>query len=126
MPARWFTPASARAALEELRSAAEAMTRLSRELEALRPRTIRSDQPVGSRYFELAGRLARIEQRIGERGVRVGDPCAGILDFPARRDGHVVFLCWRVGEEALAFWHEPGNGIASRRVVDEDGPWESG
>jgi hypothetical protein len=35
-----------------------------------------------------------------------------------------VWLCWKVGESSLGFWHEQEAGFAGRRPVDEDGPWE--
>ena len=42
----------------------------------------------------------------------------GLLDFPARLDGREVELCWHVGEEAVAFWHEIGEGYAGRKPID--------
>ena len=36
----------------------------------------------------------------------------GLIDFPAERDGHPVYLCWRLGEEQITFWHEMDTGFA--------------
>jgi hypothetical protein len=39
------------------------------------------------------------------------------VDFPAERDGERVFLCWKLGEETVAFFHGEHGGYANRR------PW---
>ena len=41
----------------------------------------------------------------------------GLIDFPAERDGHPVYLCWRLGEEQITFWHEMDTGFASRQPL---------
>ena len=69
--------------------------------------------------------LGGVGQQVGEYlrqtlGVTVKDSDLGLLDFPARRDGEDVELCWHVGEEAVAFWHRIGEGYAGRKPVD----WE--
>jgi hypothetical protein len=121
---RWFTPDTARLALDDLRPAAETLCRLYRELECVRPARILSDQPVDRVYFDLVSRLHATLHRIRRRGVSVHDLRRGRLGFPARRAGRQVVLCWQVGEATLGFWHEPEAGPDGRRPVDEDGPWE--
>ena len=120
----WFTPRTAREALGSLKTVAESMCRLYRELERNRPARILPEQPVDATYFSLVSRLhARLGQ-IRRLGVQVKDVRCGLLDFPARRDGRRVLLCWKVGEGSLGFWHEMDSGFAGRKPVDEDGPWE--
>jgi hypothetical protein len=43
---------------------------------------------------------------------------AGLLDFPAVREGEDVLLCWHVGEPAVAYWHGLEEGFAGRKPVD--------
>lgn len=124
MPERLFTPQSARRELDQVRPAAETMCRLFQALEQKRPARIVSDQKVDSAYFALLLRLHGVLEQIARRGVQVKDVQRGLLDFPARRDGRTVLLCWRVGEAGLAFWHEIEAGFAGRQPVDDDGPWE--
>jgi len=121
-----FTPSSARRALTEIRPVAERMCRLFRSLEQRKPRRIASDNRVDPVYFRLLVDLCRSFDRIGRSGVQVKDPREGLLDFPAKRDGRDVLLCWKVGEPTLDFWHEAEEGLAGRRRVDEEGPWEEG
>ena len=51
-------------------------------------------------------------------GVRVQDFEAGLLDFPCAVDGRTVLLCWRLGERAIAHWHDEGDGVEGRRPVE--------
>jgi hypothetical protein len=121
---RWFTPHTARLALDAVRPAAETLCRLYRELECARPARILPDQRVDPAYFALVRRLYATLGEIRRRGVRVQDLKRGRLGFPARRAGRQVVLCWQVGEATLGYWHEPEDGVDGRRIVDEDGPWE--
>jgi len=123
---RWFTPDTARLALEILRPAAETLCRLYRTLECKRPGRIRSDQPVDPVYFEVLARFHATLAAIRRRGVRVEDLRHGRLGFPARRAGRRVVLCWQVGEATVGFWHDLDTGHDRRRPVDDDGPWEAG
>jgi hypothetical protein len=42
------------------------------------------------------------------------------VDFPARRKGEQVFLCWRLGEEEIRYWHGLQEGFAGRKPLQED------
>lgn len=121
----WFTPASARRALGRVRPAAERMCRIYRRLEREAPGTVRTDSPVDPIYFTLILELEASMNEIDRSGAVVVDPRRGVVDFPSRRDGRLVMLCWEVGESRLRFWHEPGDGAARRRPVDDDGPWDA-
>ena len=121
---RVFTPGTARETLQAVRPSAEAMTRTWRSMEVLRPGRVFADQPVDREYFRLARALVNAMESLQEAGVVVKDARSGLLDFPARRAGRLVMLCWKVGEPGLAFWHEAEAGFAGRQRVDEDGPWE--
>ena len=61
--------------------------------------------------------LAEAIARIHERGVLVKDLDAGLVDFPTIRDGEEVLLCWRLGEDAIRFWHGVDEGFAGRKPV---------
>ena len=42
----------------------------------------------------------------------------GLVDFYALRDDRLVFLCWKLGEEHIGYWHEVDAGYAGRQPVD--------
>ena len=71
-----------------------------------------------------AGALAGAERDLGaavirleEMGVRLKDPRVGLVDFLWEREGEVVELCWKLGEERVAHWHRIGEGFAGRKPV---------
>ena len=45
------------------------------------------------------------------------DPRQGLVDFPSIRDGTEVYLCWRLDEERVGWWHAPEAGFAGRRPL---------
>jgi len=51
------------------------------------------------------------------QGVLIKDLDQGLIDFPAERDGRVVMLCWRLGEESISYWHEYDGGFPGRRPL---------
>ncbi|MFQ5491799.1 MAG: DUF2203 domain-containing protein, partial [Phycisphaerae bacterium] len=67
---------------------------------------------VVDRLNELLAELAQI-------GAMVKDFEAGLVDFPGRRNGKDVLLCWKLGEEKLTHWHDLTAGFTGRRPLDE-------
>ena len=55
--------------------------------------------------------------RITALGCELKDLAHGLIDFPSSRDGRRVYLCWRLGEEHVAFWHELESGFAGRQPL---------
>jgi hypothetical protein len=72
----------------------------------------------GGREYWHAQQSVRAEiERLAEEDILLRDPEAGLVDFPGERDGRRVWLCWRLGEERVAHWHELDAGFAGRRPL---------
>ncbi len=54
---------------------------------------------------------------LDERGIVLRDIPTGLLDFPALVSGRQAWLCWRLGEERVGFWHDTNEGFAGRRPL---------
>ncbi len=54
---------------------------------------------------------------IEETGCLLKDIDLGLVDFPSIRDGREVYLCWRLGEDRVRFWHELDTGFAGRKPL---------
>ena len=67
--------------------------------------------------LEHAG-VARCVNGIHELGGVVKDPDSGLVDFPARVEGVEAFLCWRLGEHEIAYWHGIDEGFSGRKPLD--------
>jgi len=63
-------------------------------------------------------RLDAIIHQILDTGVQIKDINLGLLDFSAVRNGREVYLCWKYGENDIAFWHEVDAGFAGRQSID--------
>jgi hypothetical protein len=131
---RHFTPDEANAALDRVRPSVERLVERRRrvvaaatELEALRARVagngVRSD-PARVAALEHAAHAAATElaasvQELSELGVQVKDLDTGLVDFPAvhPESGETVLLCWRLGEDAVAWWHRVEDGFAGRKPL---------
>jgi hypothetical protein len=65
-------------------------------------------------------RLKAILEEIQETGCLVKDLDIGLLDFPTLYRGEEVYLCWRLGETAIEFWHPVHEGFGGRRPIDQE------
>ena len=61
--------------------------------------------------------IVRCATALQELGLLVKDLDEGLVDFPALRGDEEVLLCWRLGEEEVAFWHTLGDGFAGRKPL---------
>ncbi len=64
-----------------------------------------------------AGRITELVEAVSQTGAEVKDIDAGLVDFPSIRSGRTVYLCWRLGEEKIRFWHDLSSGAAGRRPL---------
>ena len=68
-------------------------------------------------YVSELLRLNRLLRQIVAQGVVIKDLDRGLVDFPHLRDDKVVFLCWELGEEQVAYWHDIESGYAGRQPI---------
>jgi len=54
---------------------------------------------------------------LDERDLVLRDIPSGLLDFPALVSGQEAWLCWRLGEPSLLFWHRQDEGFGARRSI---------
>jgi hypothetical protein len=59
----------------------------------------------------------RLTAEIEGLGVILRDPDTGLVDFASVRDGNPIYLCWRLGEERIGFWHPRDTGFMGRLPI---------
>lgn len=69
-----------------------------------------------SNAHTLKNSLGKIE----EMGVLVKDLDVGLVDFPTLYRGEEVYICWRMDEDDIEFWHGVHEGFAGRKEIDAD------
>lgn len=79
-------------------------------------------------YGHLAGRrqerdklvtaIKETVERIEETGCVVKDLDVGLIDFPTLIDDETVYLCWKLGEKRIFYWHRMDEGFAGRKPLE--------
>ncbi len=67
-----------------------------------------------------AHRLKAAIEKIQDIGCVVKDLDIGLIDFPTMLNGVEVYLCWKMGEAAIQFWHGVDEGFRGRKPIDAD------
>lgn len=136
-----FTVEEANAALPLVRAICEDLAELSREVIDRRERLSRltgsrsSDardiyrEEVEEIERELEADTQRLYEYVDELrqlGVEPKNGPEGLVDFPSLMDGREVYLCWKLGEPEVLYWHELDAGFAGRQSLTADACVECG
>ena len=127
MTEKVFTINEARGLIPRLRSILEEAADEWNRIKSLNPQIQKArdkaqfdgHSPYGVEYIETVSHLMLLLQQIRELGVLLKDVDKGLCDFPYMKDGRVVYLCWQLGEETIAYWHDIETGFAGREPLDE-------
>jgi hypothetical protein len=133
MRQRHFTLEEALALLPQLTELLEALRTRRRELQELERRLaeryqhrvrgngqVRGGEELGRVQAELEAGITQLNEQVAAvhaLGVEVKDVEQGLIDFPSLRDGEEVYLCWRLGEPTIAWWHPLDTGFAGRQPL---------
>ena len=137
MADRYFEPSDVDALIPELTRvmshvmrASQEASEITRRLEAERERIGLAGGGVIDRAAWKADidRAARLTETIkadlaaiGAMGGTIKDLALGLVDFPHRRGGRIVNLCWKYGEDSITHWHGMDEGFANRKPLDSRG-----
>lgn len=66
---------------------------------------------------EATDEINALVEEVQALGCEVKDPERGLVDFRAWHEGREVYLCWRLGEERIAYWHDLQAGFAGRQPL---------
>jgi hypothetical protein len=72
-----------------------------------------------TRIRDLVFRMERYVSQLVAWDITLRDIETGLVDFPALVSGRQVCLCWKLGEEHVAYWHELDAGFGGRRPLIE-------
>lgn len=67
------------------------------------------------RWSTTIARVEELMERLTEWAIELRDISTGLVDFPAVLHGEEVYLCWRLGEPEVAYYHSRTEGFGGRR-----------
>jgi hypothetical protein len=110
--------------LSELRSDRDRVAEAQRELERGRGSNGSGEHAeelarLEAEVREVVRRMQQAVTQIDDWGIMLRDIGGGLIDFPALANGRPIWLCWRLGEGDIAFWHEANAGFDQRKPLSE-------
>jgi hypothetical protein len=94
----------------------EAATSLQARLETPSQSATETQQTESDLEKKL-DRLQTLVDELSEVGCELKDYQTGLVDFVGRHLGRDVYLCWKLGEGKIGYWHELQTGFAGRQPV---------
>jgi len=76
-------------------------------------------QTLRMRMQGLVDQMQAAALQLDGMGIQLRDIATGLVDFPALVAGRPVWLCWRLGEERIDWWHETSEGFEARRRLED-------
>ena len=107
----------------EIQAARAEVERLTKALDRLLALSggnghLAADQAGARRAVQAAAtKLDALMSELDSIGVQLKTIDDGLVDFPSEREGRVVNLCWRLGEDTIAWWHDLDTGFAGRQPL---------
>jgi len=124
VPPRYFTLEEATGLLPrlteilvEMRARRREPDRLRREFAEATARAAGDGHLLERELAEKRSAISDLARQITELGSELKDMDEGLVDFHALREGGDVYLCWRLGEERIAFWHDLETGFAGHQPL---------
>jgi hypothetical protein len=127
--ARLFTVDEANALLPTVRPLIEEILESIRRLRSksetvIRKEALDPDAPnlmerlrEDSEIARLIGQVKGLVEEIHSYGCMCKGIEQGLIDFPCMLGAEVVFLCWKLGEPSVGYWHRIEDGFAGRRPL---------
>jgi len=102
----------------------QAMQHAEEELGALRAQSLNNGHHLHERIERLQKALVEqiealqtLARELRQFGCELKDPDTGLIDFLSLRGGREIYLCWRLGEERINYWHYLDTGFAGRQPL---------
>ena len=72
---------------------------------------------LNKQFHKLSYEFYANIEKIEDIGCIIKDLEIGIIDFYSEFEGREIFLCWKLGEKKIKFWHEADSGYEGRRPI---------
>jgi hypothetical protein len=85
----------------------------------LPPEAEQETQRLRLRMQGLFDQMQAAVLQIDDWSIQLRDIDTGLVDFPALVSGRQVWLCWRLEDEGVGWWHEISEGFDGRRRIED-------
>lgn len=101
--------------LERIRQTQEELAK-DKTVAAVREKAAQNGGGLPGRHLSTLTKTLETDLRqLADWGIVLRDPSIGLIDFLHKRGGETVFLCWKLGESRVEWWHPLETGIAGRQ-----------
>jgi hypothetical protein len=107
--------AGLREMLERMREARQTILHSAERIE--RDAVTNGGGAESSASLEAMETLRNGVEALSRQGIVLRDADTGLIDFPAQREGRLVYLCWRPDEDRVTHWHEVDAGFGGRKPL---------
>jgi hypothetical protein len=106
----------------EFQDAEQAVQSIAQRITLMGGMIVDRDRAIDARNRRdaVAAKLRAAIERVQELGCVVKDLDMGLIDFPTLLRGVEVYLCWKLGEPKIAYWHGIDEGFRGRKAIDQD------
>ena len=106
----------------EYETADNAISELSHRVTMMGGMVIDRDRVIENRERRdrSANELRETVERLQDIGCLIKDLDMGLVDFPTLLRGEEVYLCWKLGETGISFWHGVQEGFGGRKKIDAE------
>jgi hypothetical protein len=66
---------------------------------------------------DVASEIESCRRELIALGIQLKDPGLGLIDFPSSLGNRQIWLCWRLGEPEVQYWHDLDAGFAGRQPL---------
>ena len=71
----------------------------------------------GTDYLNVALKANQISKNLEKKGCVIKGIEMGLVDFPSIREGKEVYLCWKIPEQEIRYWHDLDTGFSGRQPI---------
>ena len=110
--------------LERIRDQRRALIEAESELGELQLQSKNNGHDLNERVARVQATMEQLIESLQESarqletfGCVLKDPDTGLIDFLSLRSEQVIYLCWRLGEERILYWHTLAGGFAGRQPL---------
>jgi len=125
-PKRRFTLEQANRTLPLVSRIVADIVRVHKNASSLQGQIEKQDkqQPSKQRTADIEKELETAKERLNglldelsDVGCELKDFQTGLIDFIGRHQNRDVYLCWKLGEAQIGYWHELDAGFAGRQPI---------